>query len=182
MYIVPNFAHLRGCKVTVTYKELPESFEDWTSFKTSHKWKHDPEYRKFLGTGFGPRDKYYINGVHVGDEDVEYTPVSKTPFPEPRYPRRNGLYRVFPGDADYEKLCRAQGLEHLLKTPSQSPSLPNGFPSPLMNQSQAASHSVSAALPQPVNGTSPIPPPDASADPGRKQTQPPNGINGIPGE
>jgi hypothetical protein len=157
MYIVQNFAHLRGVKMTVTYRELPASFEDWAGFKPSQKWKQDAEYRKFLNTGFGPRDKYYINGIHVGDEDLVYTPVSKTPFPEPRYPRRNGLYRVYPGEPDYEKLCRAQGLEHLLQTPSQSPSLPNGFPSPT-NHSRAASHSLSTpatALSQTVNGTSP---------------------------
>jgi hypothetical protein len=183
MYIVPNFPHLRDVKVTVTYRELPASFEDWTSFKTSHKWKQDLEYRKFLNTGFGPRDKYYVNGVHIGDEPLVYTQVSNTPFPEPRYPRRNGLYRVFPGEADYEKLCRAQGLEHLLKTPSQSPSLPNGFSSPT-NQPQAAAHSLSTAavLPLPVNGTSPVHAPDtpgAPADPA-KTKQPPNGITETP--
>jgi hypothetical protein len=71
--------------------------------------------------------------------------VSTEPFPENRVPRR-GLHAVAPDDPDYARLCREQGLEHLLDD-ANSPLLPNGVhPSP---------RSVASGLPsQGPNGLS----------------------------
>lgn len=45
----------------------------------------------------------------------KWSKTSRTPFPEKRVPRRNGLTRVYPDEADYAEICKQQGLEELLE-------------------------------------------------------------------
>ncbi|PHH88373.1 hypothetical protein CDD83_7618 [Cordyceps sp. RAO-2017] len=133
LYTVPNIPHLRNIKLAVEYRELLEREEELVGWKTKQKWKNDPGVERFYG--FAPRNRYFINGVFVGEDVPTLHQTSKTPFPEARVPRR-GLLRVFPDDPDYERLCQEQGLEHLLEGP-HTPSLPNGIDSSPTSQTTA---------------------------------------------
>lgn len=104
------------------YRELLENDSQLVGWKTTQKWKQDPDAERFHG--FAPRNKYYVNGSAVGEDMPTVHQTSKTPFPEKRVPRR-GLVQVFPDDPDYERICSEQGLEPLAKS-LQTPSLPNG--------------------------------------------------------
>ncbi|PHH80342.1 hypothetical protein CDD82_1814 [Ophiocordyceps australis] len=119
--IVPNVAHLREVKIAVEYHELLES-ESESLWKMPQKWKQDPGVERFLG--FAPRFTYYVNGVMTGEDIPIKTQTSKLPFMEARVPRR-GMTRAYPEDPDYEKLCREQGLEHLL-VERRTPVIANG--------------------------------------------------------
>ncbi|PHH59852.1 hypothetical protein CDD81_2431 [Ophiocordyceps australis] len=119
--IVPNVAHLREVKIAVEYHELLESESD-SHWKIPQKWKQDPGVERFLG--FAPRFTYYVNGVMTGEDIPVKTQTSKLPFVEARVPRR-GMTRAYPEDPDYEKLCREQGLEHLLVS-RRTPVVANG--------------------------------------------------------
>ena len=126
MYIVPTFPHLRNVKLVVNYQELPEHESQLLTWGETgaacKRWKNDPgaEARH----GFAPRAKYYINGELVSEHMPQIGLSSKTPFDHDRVPRR-GLMAVKPDDPEYARLCREQGLEHLL-TGTPSPGLPNG--------------------------------------------------------
>lgn len=122
MYIIPTVPHLRNAKLTMAYRELPERESQLLSWTPLQKWKNDPDAHRFMG--FAPRNRYFVNGSLVHEERPRLSPISKTPFPENRVPRR-GLLAVSPGDPDYAHLCKEQGLEHLLDAPS--PLLPNGI-------------------------------------------------------
>ncbi|KID79864.1 Protein HOS4 [Metarhizium brunneum] len=122
LYTVPNIPHLRNLRIAVNYRELLENESQLFGWKVTQKWKQDPGAERFHV--FAPRNKYYINGVFVGEDLPTRHKTSKTPFPEKRVPRR-GLVQVFPEDPDYERICMEQGLEHLVKG-LQTPSLPNG--------------------------------------------------------
>lgn len=128
LYIIPNFPHLRNLKLSVEYREVPESEKQLFSWELPQKWKSDPDADRFYG--FAPRSKYYVNGVLVGEQKPGLSATSKEPFPESRVPRRC-LQRVFPDDPEYAKLCKEQGLDHLLNGQT-SPSVTNGaHPSPV---------------------------------------------------
>lgn len=109
-------------RIAVEYRELLEDDSQLIGWKTTQKWKQDPDTERFHG--FAPRNKYYVNGSSVGEDLPTTHQTSKTPFPENRAPRR-GLVQVFPEDPDYERICYEQGLDHLVKG-MQTPSLPNG--------------------------------------------------------
>lgn len=122
MFIVPTIPHLRSVELAITYRELPEHGAQLITWAPLQKWKSDPDANRFHG--FAPRNKYYMNGQLVREDLPGMTAVSKSPFPEKRVPRR-GLQAVLPDDPDYPRLCREQGLQHLLSEAS-SPLLPNG--------------------------------------------------------
>jgi len=113
MFVVPNFPHLRGIEMEVKYRELqlPQTFAAFGQ-ATPIKWKMDP------GTDpnqtWAPPSKFYLNGNLVRFAEPGMTPLSKEAPPEDRFPRREGITRVYPGELDYEECCRKQGLYHLI--------------------------------------------------------------------
>jgi hypothetical protein len=133
MYTVPNIPHLRDMKIAVEYRELMET--ESQGLELLRKWKQDPDIGKYKG--FSPRNKYYVNGIVVGEELPTVAQTSRTPFPEKRVPRR-GLVQVFPDDPDYSRICLEQGLGHLVKDQGAS-QLVNGLHSPPTNQTTAPS-------------------------------------------
>jgi hypothetical protein len=124
MYIIPTMPHLKGLELSVTYRELPDNEAQLMSWHNPQKWKNDPSLDRFYG--FAPRNKYYVNGEVVRESRPGLSAVSRTPFPEKRVPRR-GLTAVPSDDPDYARICREQGLEHLIPMESSSQGLPNGF-------------------------------------------------------
>lgn len=171
MYIIPNIPHLRGLRLAVEYRELPEDETQLLCFKVPQKWKQDPDADRFHG--FAPRNKYYLNGELVDEQKPVATPTSKTPFPEKRAPRR-GLMSVSPTDPDYARLCREQGLEHLLMG-SRSPSLPNGTHSPAIKSNVLGNPH---GQPMELNGTRLVLAEAVSSD-AAQAWEVANGINGI---
>lgn len=112
LYIVPTVPHLRNVKLSICYCELPEHESALNSWSMPGKWKQDPDAQSY--GGFAPRSKHYINGELVGEDRPTPYRMSKTPFPEPRVPRRGGLIAVQPDEPDYAQICADQGLTHLL--------------------------------------------------------------------
>lgn len=112
MSIVPRYPHLKNVEILVKYRELPPS-EAWL-FKVTFpaKWKQDEDAAARLG--FCPGTKYFTNGQLVRENKPKFARTSSTPFPSHRVPRIGGIHEVFPGNPSYEKLCKEQGLEHLL--------------------------------------------------------------------
>lgn len=127
--------------MAVTYRELVESE---SCLHPPQKWKQDPDANRFGGF-FAPRNKYYANGILVGEDKPVVAETSPTPFPERRVPRR-GLLQVFPDDPDYGRICLEQGLGHLVKGDGPG-SQPNGMHSP------PASHAADAPM---INAAGPI--------------------------
>jgi hypothetical protein len=111
MWIVQTTRHLADLEMIVEYYELPN--EDG-SFP--NHWASDP------GAGaFAPQATYFRNGTLVGEEREKPGRVSKTPFKEEKFPRRGGGFtRVYPGEDDYEILCKEQGLSFLLDEEASS--------------------------------------------------------------
>ncbi|KAI1766378.1 hypothetical protein GGR53DRAFT_486539 [Hypoxylon sp. FL1150] len=112
LHIVPTVPHLRNVKLSICYCELPEQESALNNWSTPGKWKQDPDALSY--GGFAPRSKHYINGELVGEDRPTPYRMSKTPFPEPRVPRRGGLIAVQPDEPDYAQICADQGLTHLL--------------------------------------------------------------------
>ncbi len=115
MFIVPKFPHLQNLRLEIMYRELPP--DESYMYKWTHPWKYKQDPDGGGNHGFAPNDKYYINGVCVGESQrVQFAKLAKTPPPLP--PRRrapfDGITEVFPGEPNYERLCREQGLEYLL--------------------------------------------------------------------
>lgn len=167
MYIIPNVPHLRSLKLSVEYRELPEDEGQLYGWKYSQKWKQDPDADRFYG--FAPRNKYYVNGVMVEEQKPGLCATSNTPFPEKRVPRK-GLQQIFPGDPDYARLCKEQGLDHLL----------NGIKAPLPNGGHLSPRSqsnVTETTAEPVNGTHAAAPTPAPAP--SNEARVPNGVNGV---
>lgn len=138
LYTVPNIPHLRNLELGIEYRELAEAEADLTSLTGGQKWRRDPGAERFAG--HAPRYRYFVNGTQVREDLPIVSQVSSKPFPEKRVPRRGGLIAVVPGEPDYERLAREQGLEHLLQTSPGNGQLPNGL------------HSSSPAQPL-ANGT-----------------------------
>lgn len=116
------------------YRELAEEESDLKTFKSRQRWKQDPDANKYGGV-FAPRARFFINGVFVDEEKPKPAVTSKTPFPEPRVPRR-GLLQVFPDDPEYARLCIEQGLGDLVNGHRDQSHPINGVQSP------PASHSA----------------------------------------
>ena len=146
LYTVPNIPHLLNVKISVEYRELCETMEETKKWvKDRYKWRDDPGAERY--GGHAPRRKYYVNGEFVSEDMPTTHQISNKPFPEIRVPRR-GLVQVTRDDPDYERICKEQGLEHLLKG-RQTPSLPNG-----VHSSPASQTSTVSTQQQPlVNGT-----------------------------
>ncbi|KAF6815708.1 hypothetical protein CSOJ01_03388 [Colletotrichum sojae] len=171
MYIIPNIPHLRSLRLSVEYRELPEDESQLYGWKVSQKWKQDPDADRFYG--FAPRNKYYVNGIMVEEQKPGLSATSNTPFPEKRVPRK-GLQQIFPGDPDYARLCKEQGLDHLLNG-TKAPTLPNGG-----HLSPRSQSNVTEASAEPVNGTYVASAPTPVPAPASVEAQPlSNGVNGV---
>jgi hypothetical protein len=119
MFIVPNFPHLRGVEMEVQYRELVLPLSQPGPMPTP-KWKSDPDIDP--NQTFLPRSKYYINGELFRNGQTHTTRILNAPPPgDDRVPRR-GLVRVYPGESDYEDICKQQGLHHFLPGNQISPS------------------------------------------------------------
>jgi len=160
MFIVPTFPHLRKLKLTVEYRELPEHESQLATLaataSATQRWRKDPGLKD---RHFAPRAKYYVDGNLVGEHLPKAALISTTPYPVERSPRR-GLTAVQPDDPDYTRLCKEQGLGHLL-TGTPSPGIPNGVhaSSPLSGKMgpPSTNGTVPSTSPHPlVNGTSPV--------------------------
>lgn len=109
------------------YRELIADETEAKVWRTTQKWKQDPDSNRF-GGHFAPRNTYYINGLPVGEDIPIRSETSKMPFLEKRAPRR-GLLQVYPNDPDYARICAEQGLDHLLNGNRRS-SMANGVHTP----------------------------------------------------
>ncbi len=184
MFIVPTIPHLRSLELAITYRELPEHESQLRTWAPLQKWKSDPNANRFYG--FAPRNKYYVNGQLVREDVPGMAAVSKSPFPEKRVPRR-GLQAVSPDDPDFTRLCREQGLEHLLSE-AGSPLLPNGVhssPASAVSNLPPRTYSgptspTSTHRSTTINGHGAHRPMSPSSDPGAAKPRPLiNGINGT---
>ncbi|KAL5627673.1 hypothetical protein BROUX41_003826 [Berkeleyomyces rouxiae] len=132
LFVVPTMPHMRNIQLVVEYRELPETEEQLQVLWSGQKWRKDPGIEKYLG--FAPRRKYFVNGEFVKENLPGLSAVSRTPFPDAnRVPRRYGITQVFPYEPDYVKLCKEQGLDHLVHLADDVPpsgELPalNGLP------------------------------------------------------
>ncbi|PHH69820.1 hypothetical protein CDD80_6468 [Ophiocordyceps camponoti-rufipedis] len=155
MYTVPNIPHLRNIRLAVAYREFQE--HEGQGIRPYFKHRKDPNMERYFG--FSPRNRYYVNGVFTGEDLPMDVQTSKTPFPEVRVPRR-GLVRVYPGEPDYEEICRKQGLEHLINKEPATPALPNGVHSSpgsqttTMTNTTTTTTTMTPAKAPLVNGTS----------------------------
>jgi len=176
MYIVPTIPHLRGLRLTVEYRELPEEGTPPQKWHQVQKWKTDPDASRYYG--YAPGNKHYVNGELVAEDGPGFTTVSRTPFPENRVPRR-GLVAVTPDDPAYADLCREQGLGHLIgesplltnglgiRSPSAAPVI-NGLGSPTSLPATTSGHS---------HGNQPLSP---TSESGLAHARPlVNGVNGV---
>jgi hypothetical protein len=117
MFIVPNFPHLRGIEMFVNYRELDVSFQ---LPPPPSKWKQDPDTDP--NQQFAPQPKIYVNGQCIRQQDTPMTKLTHEPPSDDRRVPRRELVPVYPHEADYEELCRKQGLTHLLPGYRASPS------------------------------------------------------------
>ncbi|KAG9246393.1 hypothetical protein BJ878DRAFT_417062 [Calycina marina] len=110
MYVVPNFAHLRGLELVVRYREIS------SGWSPEEGWRSDSPTAEFR-----PQHKYYINGDLIRQGEVPMSEISTEPFGEERLPTRFGLgiTPVLPNDPEFPAYARAQGLSHLLKKYNQ---------------------------------------------------------------
>jgi hypothetical protein len=182
MFIVPTIPHLRSLELAIAYRELPEHESQLRTWAPLQKWKSDSNADRFHG--FAPRNKYYVNGQMVREDRPGMSSVSTSPFPEKRVPRK-GLTAVSPDDPDYSRLCREQGLDHLLAE-ADSPLLPNGVHSSpasavsnLPTRYTSGPASPTSTYRTTVNGHGSHRPMSPSSDPGAAKPRPlVNGING----
>jgi hypothetical protein len=186
MYIISKIPHLHNLKLTMAYRELPEHESQLVTWMPLQKWKIDPDANRFCG--FAPRTKYFVNGELVREEKPGLGAVSRTPFPDGRVPRK-GLSAVSPHDPDYARICREQGLEHLLGD-NQSRLLLNSVnsssPTSVTSSSRAAQDNDGTGSPSQVTSTTvngnshqPVSP---SSETGAQPAKPlANGIHGING-
>lgn len=157
MFIMPTIPHLGNLRLTVQYRELPEHESELTKRAPLQKWKNDPDASRFHG--FAPGNKYYVNGQLIDEQKPSLGEVSNKEF-LPLAPRR-GLITVPPSDPEYARLCKEQGLDHLLSG-LQTPPMANGVhSSPSSAFSQRAFHGANGDLSPPqsepatVNGHAP---------------------------
>ncbi|KAK0722382.1 hypothetical protein B0T26DRAFT_739637 [Lasiosphaeria miniovina] len=148
MYIIPAIHHLHNIRLTMAYRELPETDAQLGKW-VPQKWKSDPDANRFYG--FAPSSKHFVNGELVSEDQPGLAAVSISPFPEKRVPRR-GLVAVEMDDPAYSKLCKEQGLEDLASE-GESPLLPNGVhSSPLSASSRVMAASVNGLGPSTLVG------------------------------
>lgn len=86
---------------------------------TLSKWRTDPDIDPTQN--FAPRSKYFINGEFSRTGQLGQTRLLTKPVSgDDRVPRR-GLVRAYPGDLDYEIICKRQGLSQFLPNDEISP-------------------------------------------------------------
>ncbi|CAK7274112.1 hypothetical protein SEPCBS119000_006003 [Sporothrix epigloea] len=107
MSVVPQFPHLRGIRLALMYRELPENEMQLKTVACTTKWKIDPDAAQLYG--FAPGPKYYVDGLFVGQQRTGLTIPSRTP-PEVRVPRR-GLVCVPYDDPEFTSMCKDMGLD-----------------------------------------------------------------------
>jgi hypothetical protein len=154
MYIVSNFPHLRGLEMVVLYHELqvPRTPSMMSPSPSQMKWKESSPHRTRP-----PGPKHYINGTLIKEAEQPHTPLSRVPPPAERFPRREGITRVFPSDPDFEEICRKQGFFHLIpdyQASSDHKPHTNGITPPSETSINGGSPRLSTTEPQPLpNGT-----------------------------
>lgn len=116
MFIVPNFPHLRGIEMSVNYRGLNLSFQ---FPPPPSKWKQDADTDP--NQKYRPQPKIYVNGQYIRQQGIPMTKLTHEPPPDDRRVPRRELVPVYPHEADYEELCRKQGLTHLLQGYRMSP-------------------------------------------------------------
>lgn len=121
MYVVPNFPHLRNIELQVGYRELrlPQALGQLGSPLSQQKWRLDPGVTP--EQVWAPLPKYFNNGIETRQDAIPTTALLKEPPPMDRFPRRGGIVRVYPGEHDYEEVCRKQGLYQLIPGYQASP-------------------------------------------------------------
>jgi hypothetical protein len=182
MFIVPRFPHLRGIELQVKYMELriPQTIGTPGILFIENKWKQDPNTP--AGQPFAPQPRLYVNGEFIKEVEPQKTRLLKEPPPLDRFPRREGITRVYPGEPDYEEVCRKQGLFDLIPgyqaSPSSSahaqpdesnpgPEHVNGITPPRSDKSKSVNGesphlgSISHQLPNGTNLGNTSPPPNA---------------------
>jgi len=176
MYIVPRFPHLRGIELQVKYMEfrVPQTLGTPGMPLIENKWKRDPNTP--TGQPFAPQPRLYVNGEFVKEAEPQKTRLVTEPPPLDRFPRRAGITRVYPGEPDYEEVCRKQGLFDLIPGYQASPSSTahpqpdepshghvNGITPPRSDKSKSVNGgsphlgSISHQLPNGIGNTSPPP-------------------------
>lgn len=134
---MPNFPHLRGIEMSVNYRELDTTFQ---LPPPPSKWKQDPDTDP--NQQFAPQPKIYVNGQCIRQQDTPMTKVTREPPSDDRRVPRRELVPVYPHEADYEELCRKQGLYHLLpdyraSTPSSRNGQVNGITPPRSDRTKS---------------------------------------------
>ncbi|KAH8758625.1 hypothetical protein BGZ57DRAFT_944455 [Hyaloscypha finlandica] len=173
MFIVPRFPHLRGVELQVKYMELriPQTVGTPAMPFIENKWKRDPNTP--VGQPFAPQPRLYVNGEFIKEAEPQKTRLLKEPPPLDRFPRRYGITRVYPGEPDYEEVCRKQGLLDLIPGYQASPTSSahpnngedhtNGITPPRSDKSKSVNGgsphlgSISHQLPNGTSKTSPPP-------------------------
>lgn len=157
---MPSFPHLRGVEMQVNYQELrvPHTFPQLGQAFYQAKWKQDPDASP--DQLFAPLPKYFVNGAFIRQGGQPMTRMTKEPLPEDRVPRRDGITRVFEGEADYEEICRKQGLHHLI--PGFQPSPVSSLANPQLSDLSHPSELTNGITPprseksRSINGGSPL--------------------------
>ena len=166
MFVVPNFPHLRGVEMQVKYFELmlpaPRLLPP--------KWKTDPDVDPTKT--FCPGFKLYLNGVLIRTGQVGLTRLLDAAPPSSPVPRI-GLVQIHPGDPDYERIAKQQGLLSTQTSPTSSTN-------PQIAEADPAPQQVNGITPpgsdasKSINGGSPL---GGSVSENQGAPQLPNGIN-----
>ncbi|CAK7213760.1 hypothetical protein SCUCBS95973_001908 [Sporothrix curviconia] len=106
--VVPKYPHLHGVRLVLSYRELPETESQSMPAAPTAKWKNDPDADQH--NGFAPGQKYYVDGVFVGQQGIGMAIPYKTPPREVRVPRR-GLVAVPYDDPEFATLSKAMGID-----------------------------------------------------------------------
>jgi hypothetical protein len=156
MFVVPNFPHLRGIEMEVKYMELMLPLSSSGSLPPP-KWRSDPDLDP--GQSFAPRSKFYLNGEISRLGQISKTRLlAEPPLGDDRVPRR-GLVRAYPGEPDYEEICKSQGLLQFLPSSQISPV---SSTNPQLGDLEARPQQVNGFTPpgsdvsRSVNGGSPV--------------------------
>ncbi|KAH7041109.1 uncharacterized protein B0I36DRAFT_260682 [Microdochium trichocladiopsis] len=155
LFMVPNFPHLQDVKISIDYRELPETesaLNTWGA--TPAKWKQDPDASS--RGYFAPRWKYYVNGQFAGEDRPKSYKLSHDPPPERRVPRRGGLIAVTPEEPDYARLCLEQGLGHLLTEEQRQAALAGAHLTPQSMVSNEAVEESQQMSPSERSSTKPV--------------------------
>lgn len=118
MFVVPNFPHLRGVEMQVKYSELLLPLLQPGPIPSA-KWKSDSDVDPT--EKYAPRPNFYMNGEVTRTGQIANTRLLNAPPPGDNRVPRFGLLQIYPGDPDYEKMCREQGLSNCLQSNQTSP-------------------------------------------------------------